>query len=84
MTMRDKIAEIVWANRQTNDLDADYIADAIIKALPDHEAQQARITELEAALRSIEEFRVGPSGQTVAERVMRELATKALKEATND
>ena len=44
----------------------------------------ARIEELEAALRSIEEFRVGPSGQTVAERVMRELATKALKEATND
>jgi hypothetical protein len=44
----------------------------------------ARIEELQMALRSIEEFRVGPSGQTVAERVMRELATKALKEATND
>jgi hypothetical protein len=35
MTMRDKISHIVWANRQTHNLDADYIADAIIKALPD-------------------------------------------------
>jgi hypothetical protein len=35
MTMRDKIAGIVWANRQTHNLDADYIADAIIAALPD-------------------------------------------------
>ena len=48
-----------------------------------HEMQE-RVAKLEVALRSIEEFRVGPSGQTVAERVMRKLATKALKEATND
>ena len=35
MSMRDKIAEIVWDNRQTNDVDPDYVADAILAALPD-------------------------------------------------
>jgi hypothetical protein len=40
---------------------------------------EARIKELEVALRSIEEFRVGPSGQTVAERVMRAIACETLK-----
>ena len=51
MTIRDKIADII----QEGDLLLSYqayqeIADAIIAALPDYEAQQTRITELEAVL----------------------------------
>jgi hypothetical protein len=80
MTITDKIADIIYnGGVLTSYQDC---ADTIMAALPDYEAQQARITELEAALRSIEKFRVGPIGQTVAERVMRELAAKALKGET--
>jgi|TARA_B110000240_G_scaffold187671_1_gene225587 hypothetical protein len=56
MTMRDKIAEIVFGklgaafHGNTGNLLALELADAIIAALPDYAAQQARIKELEAAL----------------------------------
>jgi hypothetical protein len=56
MTMRDKIAEIVFGklgaafHGNTGNLLALELADAIIKALPDYAAQQARIKELEADL----------------------------------
>ena len=47
MIMREKIAEII----RGGELRLSYhgIADAIIAVLPDYDAQQARITELEAA-----------------------------------
>tara|TARA_R110000850_G_scaffold106193_1_gene217453 strand:+ start:82 stop:351 length:270 start_codon:yes stop_codon:yes gene_type:complete len=52
--MKDKIEETItfhFEEREYYGADwAEYAADAIIKALPDYEAQQARITELEAAL----------------------------------
>ena len=54
MSMRDKIASTISKNITLEDgvfvggfFDA---ADAIIKALPDYDAQQARITELEVVL----------------------------------
>ena len=63
MTMRDKIAEIVFGklgaafHGNTGNLLALELADAIIAALPEliphYEAQQKRIKELESALRSI-------------------------------
>jgi hypothetical protein len=59
MTMRDKIARIVFGKLgaafqgNTGNLLALELADAIIAALPDYEAQQARSTELEAALERI-------------------------------
>jgi hypothetical protein len=98
MTMRDKIAAII-CDGKLQMITYEGIADAIIKALPDYEAQQKRIKELEAAygeacdriaelgaalrgcealkLINIEDFRVGPNGQTVAER-----AIKAMKGET--
>jgi hypothetical protein len=59
MTMRDKIAEIVFGklgaafHGNTGNLLALELADAIIAALPDYAAQQARIAELELALKSV-------------------------------
>jgi hypothetical protein len=57
MTMRDKIASTISKNITLEDgvfvggfFDA---ADAIIKALPDYDAQQARITELEEVLKDV-------------------------------
>ena len=49
MTMREKIAEII--NEGELLLSYHGIADAIIAALPDYDAQQKRITELERELR---------------------------------
>tara|TARA_R110002153_G_C13011627_1_gene466362 strand:- start:288 stop:539 length:252 start_codon:yes stop_codon:yes gene_type:complete len=57
MTMREKIAKIVFGklgatfHENTGNLLALELADAIIKALPDYDAQQARIKELEAYLK---------------------------------
>ena len=60
MIMRDKIASTISKNITLEDgvfvggfFDA---ADAIIKALPDYDVQQARITELEAALGEFARF----------------------------
>jgi hypothetical protein len=62
MTMRDDIARIILRCGQSCDFERDTIfaADAIMHSLPellpDHEAQQARITELEAALGEFARF----------------------------
>jgi hypothetical protein len=50
MTMRDKIAQVLC---ETPTVHYGKQADAIIAALPDYDAQQARIAELEAALRRV-------------------------------
>jgi hypothetical protein len=51
MSMRDKIAEVIREGEEgALLLSYEAMADAIIKALPDYEAQQARIKELKAAL----------------------------------
>ena len=61
MTMRDKIAKIIMGNRKAYNFEgaskADIeLADVIIKALPDYDAQEARIKELEAALGEFARF----------------------------
>jgi hypothetical protein len=57
MTMRDKIAEVIREGEEgALLLSYEAMADAIIAALPDYEAQQARITELEVALGEFARF----------------------------
>ena len=58
MTMRDDIARIILRCGQSCDFERDTIftADAIMHSLPDYDAQQARITELEAALGEFARF----------------------------
>jgi hypothetical protein len=57
MSMRDKIAEIIREGEEgALLLSYEAMADAIIAALPDYEAQQARIKELEAALGEFARF----------------------------
>ena len=88
MNMKDKIAGIIEdnhvgeLNRERVDLDSAADAIIIITALPDYEAQQARIEELEVALLTIKDWEAGPSGKTFAEMYMRAVACEALKETT--
>jgi hypothetical protein len=61
MTMRDKIAAII-RDGKLQMITYEGIADAIIKALPDYEAQQIRVIELEAALKAVIGMLDDPTG----------------------
>jgi|TARA_R110002095_G_scaffold209247_1_gene195638 demethoxyubiquinone hydroxylase (CLK1/Coq7/Cat5 family) len=88
MTMREKIAEIVFGklgaafHGNTGNLLALELADAIIAALPEliphYEAQQKRIKELESALRSILQI----PNSDAAQGIMKAFAEDALGEET--
>jgi|TARA_B110000240_G_scaffold187671_1_gene225588 hypothetical protein len=64
MTMRDKIADICDEEIQSDDPSCYVLADAIIAALPDYDAQQARIKELESLLLRAEDT-IGKSWVTI-------------------
>ena len=58
MSLRDKIAGIIEGIKcnTTEYVPPYFTADAIIAALPDYDAQQARITELEGDLEMVETY----------------------------
>ena len=79
MTMRDKIAEVIREGEEgALLLSYEAMADAIIDALPDYEAQQKRIKELESALRSILQI----PNSDAAQGIMKAFAEDALGEKT--
>jgi hypothetical protein len=79
MTMRDKIAEVIREGEEgALLLSYEAMADAIIAALPDYKAQQARIKELESALRSILQI----PNSDAAQGIMKAFAEDALGEKT--
>ena len=57
VSIRDRIADIIWDNRQTNDVDPDYVADAILAALPELTASlsTARNDALQEAMVAVKE-----------------------------
>jgi hypothetical protein len=78
MTMRDQIAEIIvkhWCLK-TGNIDQVVMADAILAALPDHEKQQARIAELEAALQWVKDDAKKSNDAPMFYRVDRALKAK--------
>ena len=83
MNLRDKIEETItfyYADRDFYDACwVENAADAIITELPDYDAQQARIEELEATLRSILQI---PNSDAARVRMMRAFAEDALREKT--
>ena len=75
MNTRDKIADII-RDGELQMITYQGIADAIVKALPDYDAQQARIKELESALRTILQI----PNSDAAQGIMKAFAEDALGE----